>query len=97
MRVAQPQGGFYLFPDFSPLADRLAQRGIRTSEQLTTALLEATGACLLAGTAFGVDSSLLAARLAYVDFDGTRALASGDADTRHMDEGIEKLCAWLAD
>ena len=97
VRVAQPQGGFYLFPDFSPLAPRLARRGIHTCQQLTGKLLQDTGVSLLAGSAFGMDGARLTARLAYVDFDGADALRAGRANTQRMDDGIERLGDWLQD
>ena len=95
VRVAQPQGGFYLFPDFSPLAPQLAQRGIHTCQQLTSKLLQDTGVSLLAGSAFGMDGLRLTARLAYVDFDGAGALRAGHANTQRMEDGIGRLRDWL--
>ncbi|MFC4530786.1 pyridoxal phosphate-dependent aminotransferase [Sphaerisporangium dianthi] len=45
--VAEPQGGFYLYPDFTPL-----QR-FGTSAELSAALLDRHGIGVLPGTAFG--------------------------------------------
>jgi aspartate aminotransferase len=73
---AQPTGGFYVFPDFTPHAAKLAKRGITTSESLTRRLLDETGVALLPGSAFGRPESELTARLAYVDFDGAKALSA---------------------
>lgn len=70
-----PTGGFYLFPDFSPFADRLHHAGIRTSQALCERLLADTGVALLPGDAFGMAPAHLCARLAYVEFDGAQALA----------------------
>lgn len=95
VRVRQPRGGFYLFPDFSPLAESLAARGITTGVGLTEKLLAETGVALLPGSAFGMDADSLTARLAYVDFDGAAALRTGSAEKRHLIEGIETLCEWL--
>ena len=74
VRVGRPQGGFYLFPDFRPWADVLRTRGIETSAQLCEVLLDATGVALLPGSDFGRPPTELTVRLAYVDFDGTKAL-----------------------
>ncbi len=41
--VAEPEGGFYLFPDFSPLQSRMQERGISSSTRLTESLLSDTG------------------------------------------------------
>jgi aspartate aminotransferase len=73
-RILDPHGGFYLFPDFGPIADNLQRRGIRTSVQMCTALLEETGVAILPGSNFGRPEHELTARLAYVDFDGGAAL-----------------------
>ena len=78
-----PQCCFYLFPDFTPMRDRLAARGIHSSEDLCTKLLEETGVALLAGTAFGQPAAALQARLAYVDL--ARSL-----------EGVTRLAQWLS-
>ncbi len=71
---AQPVGGFYLFVDFREHAERLAARGVTTGRELCAALLRDTGVAVLPGVDFGRDESELTARLAYVDFDGARAL-----------------------
>lgn len=77
--VPGPQGAFYLFPDFSALGERLAQRGVRTSSDLCERLLADTGVALLPGTVFGRSPEELTARLSYVDFDGARALVAAEA------------------
>ena len=78
LRVPEPQGGFYLFPDFGPFRDRLSERGIHTGAELCERLLEDTGVALLPGSDFGRPLEELTARLAYVDFDGARALAAAE-------------------
>jgi aspartate aminotransferase len=77
-RSPDPHGGFYLFPDLSPLRERLAKRGIVDSEQLCMRLLDETGVAILPGTSFGRPADELNVRLAYVDFDGEKALAAID-------------------
>ena len=74
--VSEPVGGFYLFPDFSPLRESLAAKGIKDSAALSTALLEETGVASLPGSDFGRPPEELTLRLAYVDFDGARALVA---------------------
>ncbi|MCY3780246.1 MAG: aminotransferase class I/II-fold pyridoxal phosphate-dependent enzyme [Chloroflexi bacterium] len=102
LRLHSPQGGFYLLLDFSPFAQPLAQRGISTDELLCDRLLDESGVALLPGTAFGMPAEALAARLAYVDFDGEAALQDGEDFDAHvglhaakMLEGIAALDAWL--
>jgi len=51
--VTEPKGAFYLFPDFSPLKQKLAARKITTSIELCERMLEETGVAALPGSAFG--------------------------------------------
>ena len=104
VQCVAPDGGFYLFPDFSPLRERLLERGITNSDELATKLLEDTGVAVLPGTSFGRPSDELTLRLAYVDFDGDAALAGAEADLDEdwlslycprVLEGIERLTRWL--
>ncbi|MBD3334227.1 MAG: aminotransferase class I/II-fold pyridoxal phosphate-dependent enzyme [Candidatus Eisenbacteria bacterium] len=78
IHVPSVEGAFYLFPDFSPLADKLARRGIRDSKSLCERLLEDTGVAILPGEAFGRSPQELTARMAYVDFDGAEAMAASE-------------------
>jgi aspartate aminotransferase len=93
--VHSPEGGFYLFPDFSQLSEQLASKGIATSNAMTQSLLAETGVSLLPGSAFGMPASSLTARLAYVDFDGGAALVEKDAAVHQVEKGIDSLCRWL--
>jgi aspartate aminotransferase len=73
-RIRYPQGGFYLFPDFSAFRGKLEARGIKTSADMSRRLLEDTGVAFLPGSDFGRSPEELTARLAYVDFNGREAL-----------------------
>jgi aspartate aminotransferase len=93
--VPGPQGAFYLFPDFSALGERLAERGVRTSGDLCERLLADTGVALLPGTAFGRSGDELTARVSYVDFDGAQALIAADAVplAQNLDAAfLERFC-----
>jgi aspartate aminotransferase len=108
--VTEPRGAFYLFPDFSPLAGLLAERDIRTSDQLCERLLEETGVAMLPGTGFGRAPGELVARLAYVNFSGGAALDELDrrGSGAEVDEGflrrccgetieaVQRIAAWIA-
>jgi aspartate/methionine/tyrosine aminotransferase len=60
-RTARPQGGFYLYPDFEDLRDRL---GVRTSAELAALLLDRYGMGVLPGSAFGDRPEALRLRVA---------------------------------
>lgn len=79
VRVQAPEGAFYLFADFRPFARVLRREGIRTSEHLCEKLLEDTGVAVLPGSAFMRAQEEFTARIAYVNFDGARALLASEA------------------
>lgn len=88
--VDLPEGAFYLFPDFGPLRERLAEKGVTTSVELCQKLLADTGVATLPGNAFGRPTDELTVRIAYVDFDGARVLAASQqiAPDRDLDESF---------
>ena len=107
--LSMPIGAFYLYPDFSPLKDRLSARGICDSATLCKRLLEETGVASLPGSEFGSPDNVLALRLAYVDFDGARVLDAHEEISGEMElptsflekycpnvtNGIDAICRWL--
>jgi hypothetical protein len=63
--VPQPQGGFYLYPDFEAHRARLrAVRGIADGRGLAMTLLDGPGIATLPGSAFGDATSALRLRVA---------------------------------
>jgi aspartate aminotransferase len=111
INIPMPHGAFYLFPDFGIYREKLAARGILTSVEMCSALLEETGVAILPGYDFGREPAELTARLAYVDFDGETAMkaASGDYAGKEIDESfirtyapslaeaMNRLCEWFSD
>ncbi len=109
VKVARPDGAFYMLPDFEPLRPQLEARGIMNSEQLCQRLLDETGVAMLPGSCFGRPEQELTVRLAFVDFDGARSLAAAEqipADQELNDDflrqycekvltAIDRVCAWL--
>lgn len=107
----QPVGGFYLFLDFREHAEKLAGRGVTNGRELCAALLRDTGVAILPGVDFGRSNDELTARLAYVDFDGAKALDAvgvipkpqpldGTFLKRHcrrVVDAVEAICGWVAD
>jgi aspartate aminotransferase len=74
LHCPQPSAGFYVFADFEKFRAPLAGMGITTSDALVERLLEDAAVAVLPGSSFGRDPLELTVRLAYVDFDGARAL-----------------------
>lgn len=107
----KPEGGFYLFCNFNKYAVKLKKIGITNSPQLVQKLLEDTGVALLPGSVFGRPENELTARLAYVDFDGARALAAAEmlplyktpdddflnTNCSHIIEAVDLICRWVKD
>ena len=106
--VCDPEGGFYVFPDFSGFRERLAAIKISTSAQFCQRLLDDTGVAILPGSAFGQPPEQLTARIAYVDFDGRKALSAAserppghpldDSFARRycsrVVEAVDRICTW---
>jgi aspartate aminotransferase len=108
--VHLPDGAFYLFADFSPIGEQLAARELTDGPSLCKSLLTETGVAILPGASFARSPQELTARLAYVNFDGGRALAASEKIpldeelppefTRQYCEGVqvglERLVKWVA-
>ncbi|MEH0845490.1 aminotransferase class I/II-fold pyridoxal phosphate-dependent enzyme [Micromonospora sp. CPCC 205711] len=101
-----PTGGFYVYPDFAPLRELLAGRGVTDSTSLQHELLETYGVAVLGGHHQGDDPSALrfraATSLLYGDTDVERAAALDAADPlalphvrdalSRIEERFAKLC-----
>lgn len=108
IQVQAPDGGFYLFLDFSPLEIQLKKKGISNSIELCERLLKESGVAILPGEAFLIPPEKLIARLAFVNFDGAKALAMSEtiplSDKLPEDfaesccfsvlEGMRKIAEW---
>ncbi|MFK7908027.1 MAG: pyridoxal phosphate-dependent aminotransferase [Chitinophagales bacterium] len=89
-----PKGGFYLFPNFSHYKEKLNAKGIFTSSDFCQRLLEETGVAILPANAFGRPDNDLIARMAYVNFDGKKALkvARKEYADKPLDDDFLKKC-----
>lgn len=109
VRVHDPVGAFYLFLDFSLFETKFYIKNINTSREMTERLLEETGVAILPGSDFARSSDEFNARLAFVNFDGEKALEALNANyyNRKVDfhflrkycsdavEGIKAIVKWL--
>jgi len=98
INVAKPEGGFYLFPEFT-------NAKFSSSSEMCKDILKKTGVALLPGSDFGLDSRKMLARLSYTDFDGLnflkKTLGSKNLDKADLEkyapnivEGVSKLKEW---
>ena len=71
VRCPQPEGGFYLFPDFLRWREPLARLGIKTSSDLAVYLLDKYRLATLPGSVFGAPAEDLSLRLStsYLDME----------------------------
>jgi aspartate aminotransferase len=98
INVTKPEGGFYLFPEFT-------NAKFSSSSEMCKDILNKTGVALLPGSDFGLNSSKMLARLSYTDFDGANFLKNplGSKKLDNTDlkknapnvvDGISVLKAW---
>jgi aspartate aminotransferase len=95
IKVHPPEGAFYMFIDLSRYSGRLSKRKIKDSKGLCEALLKETGVAMLPGEPFGRPSKELTARMAYIDFNGERALAASEGLTPERalpDDFLDTYC-----
>ena len=99
--IQPAQGGFYLFPNFTGLAE------VEDAPQFCQQLLQATGVALLPGTSFGRPAEELTTRLCFVDFDGAKTLAHYYKHKKIEDihfsalfpnivNGLQQITKWVA-
>ena len=98
INVIKPEGGFYLFPEFT-------NAKFSTSSEMCKDILNKTGVALLSGSDFGLDNNKMVVRLSYTDFDGSNflknTLGSKNLDKADLEkyapnivEGVIKLKEW---
>ncbi len=109
VETPEPQGGFYVFPSFETFARKLHKAGIHSSIEFCERLLEATGVAILPGASFGRPPEEYTARIAFVDFDGARALVGAEAVPSaqglpedflenycgRVSNAMDRLCEWV--
>jgi len=109
INVHYPLGGFYLFPDFTPVINDLKRKKIDNPKELCERLLNETGVALLPGFAFNRPKDEFTVRMAYVDFDGAKALSASkiiplneslpdnfsELWCSNVIEGTKKIVEWL--
>ncbi len=95
LQMADPVGGFYLFVSFEGFGEQLMARGIQTSGDLCNNLLSDTGIAMLSGSDFGLMADQLFVRMAFVDFDGGKALGAVAEGQYQPDVFVRQYCPRL--
>jgi len=83
INVIKPEGGFYLFPEFTSAK-------FSSSSAMCKDILNKTGVALLPGSDFGLDSNKMLARLSFTDFNGTNFLKNTLGSKRLDEEDLRK-------
>ena len=98
INVTKPEGGFYLFPEFT-------NAKFSSSSAMCKDIINKTGVALLPGSDFGIDNSKMLARLSFTDFNGSKFLNNtlgskklDGADLKkyapNIVDGISRLKEW---
>ncbi len=98
INVTKPEGGFYLFPEFT-------NARFSSSSEMCKDILKKTGVALLPGSDFGLGSKKMLARLSYTDFEGANFLknTAGSKKLDNVDlqknapnivDGVQALKEW---
>ena len=81
--INQPQGAFYLMPEF-------LNNKYKNSTKLCEAILDQTGVAMLPASEFGFSPKRMLTRLSYTDFNGTEFLKNVSNGKMLDDQTIEK-------
>ena len=91
VEMIEPEGGFYLMPDFT----KLLSHKFKNSKAFCKTLLDETGVAVLPGSDFGFSHDKLIFRLSYVDFDGSKFLKADDHEI--IEENLSKFAPKIVD
>ena len=83
INIAKPEGGFYLFPEFT-------NAKFSSSAKMCQDILNKTGVALLPGSEFGLDKRKMLARLSYTDFNGANFLGNTSGSKKLYDADLKK-------
>ena len=90
LHCQKPQGGFYMLCDFTDAI--LLSNEISNSTSLCKKILKDIGFAMLPGADFGIDEKHLITRIAFVDFDGNKALNLAKNQVQLSDDFLKKAC-----
>ena len=90
INIAKPEGGFYLFPEFT-------NTKFSSSSEMCRDILNKTGVALLPGSDFGIEKNKMLARLSYTDFDGVNFLKNTSGSKRLHNDDLRKYAPNIVD
>ena len=90
INVTKPEGGFYLFPEFT-------NAKFSSSSEMCKDILRKTGVALLPGSDFGLNKNKMIERLSYTDFDGGEFLKSTLGSKKLDDADLKKNAPNIVD
>jgi len=86
----KPQGGFYMICDFSNVVNKTHE--INNDKTLCQKILNDIGFAMLPGSDFGMEEDKLLSRIAFVDFDGSKALKMISKEKPSSDNLLNLTC-----
>ena len=90
----KPQGGFYMICDFSNVINKTHE--INNDKTLCQKILNDIGFAMLPGSDFGMEEDKLLSRIAFVDFDGSKALKMISKEKPSSDNFLDLTCPKIA-
>ena len=90
----KPQGGFYMICDFSDVVNKTHE--INNDKTLCQKILNDIGFAMLPGSDFGMEEDKLLSRIAFVDFDGSKALKMISKEKPSLDNFLDLTCPKIA-
>ena len=90
----KPQGGFYMICDFSNVVNKTHE--INNDKTLCQKILNDIGFAMLPGSDFGMEEDKLLSRIAFVDFDGSKALKMISKEKLSSDNFLDLTCPKIA-
>ena len=90
INIAKPEGGFYLFPEFT-------NTKFSSSSEMCRDILSKTGVALLPGSDFGIEQNKMLARLSYTDFNGVDFLKNTSGGKKLDNDDLKKYAPNVVD
>ena len=90
VKCQKPQGGFYMLCDFSSIIKK--NNKLLNSKMMCDKLLRETGFAMLPASDFGINEKLFISRIAFVDFDGKKALEYAKSKKILSNNFLKTIC-----